>query len=210
MLEFKNVSKTYPYEKYALIEDLSFTVSENETAGIVIEPQWGKTTVAKLIAGLQKPSGGEILLDGKPLEQTPPQERGIVIIYDTFALMKGRKFWVNAAYTLKIRKVKKRERKAAAIEALQKFELNENGRVTKKTPDADKLALVLARASLREARLVIFDDVFKKAECDTAKRLIRLLDVPTQIYLSSEVKELSFCDKIVIVTDGKDITDNEE
>ena len=210
MLEFRSVSKKYPYEKFALIEDLSFTLEENEVLGIVTEKQCGKSTVAKLIAGLQKCSSGEILLDGKPLGQTQPKNRGFAVIYDDFALLKNRRYLTNAAYTLKIRGVKKKEREESALKALEKFGLAEKAgfRIKKKTPAEDKLALVLARASLREARLVVFDDVFKSAGRDYAKRLTELFCAGNgfaQVYLSSDITELNFCGRVIVVADGKNV-----
>ena len=210
LLEFKNVAKTFPYEKFALIDDLSFSLEENEVLGIVIEAQWGKSTVAKLASGLQPVSAGSVLLDGKPLSETPPKERGLAVIFDDFALMKGKKFWVNAAYTLKIRGVRKAERKAAAITALERFGLHGKAelKIKKHTPAEEKLAVSLARASLRNFRLIIFDDTFSRVNYDAAKKLTSILTEgrnTAQMYLSSEVKDLSFCDRIVVVSNGKNV-----
>lgn len=72
-LKFENVSVRYHYDEFYALADLSFEVNEGETVSVMLGAQGGKTTAAKLIMGLLKPTCGKITADGAPLEETPPQ-----------------------------------------------------------------------------------------------------------------------------------------
>ena len=76
-LRFENVSVRYHYDEFYALADLSFEVNEGETVSVMLGAQGGKTTAAKLIMGLLKPTCGKITADGAPLEETPPKARKI-------------------------------------------------------------------------------------------------------------------------------------
>ena len=76
-LKFENVSVRYHYDEFDALADLSFEVNEGETVSVMLGAQGGKTTAAKLIMGLLRPTCGKITADGAPLEETLPKARKI-------------------------------------------------------------------------------------------------------------------------------------
>ena len=67
MLEFKNVSFKYPEDDYVMMENLSFSVEDHAFISIIGASGCGKSTIFRLINGLEKPDAGEILVDGQPI-----------------------------------------------------------------------------------------------------------------------------------------------
>ena len=208
-LKFKNFSKKYPYEKYYLIDSLSFCIKDGDKKGILFDEQSGKTTVAKCIAQITLPTSGQILLNGKPLREIAPRERQIAIVYDDFALMNNRSFWKNVAFPLKIRKIKMPDRKNIAIDALKRFDLvsRENEKVKKKELlSSDAIKLAFARASVRKFGLIVFDDIYKKVPSTIANELIdNLLKGFTgaELYLSSNIDDFIELDEILVMRLGE-------
>jgi ABC-type multidrug transport system ATPase subunit len=200
---------------------LSFVAGESENVGVVLAPQWGKSTVAKMIGGLKTPDGGEILLNGRKIDEVHHKDRNLAVIYSDFALMNGKRFWQNTAFPLKIRKVDKATCREKALQALNRFGLsgreNEKIRLTehKKSKVAattwgERLQLALARASLRPFDLIVFDDIFKHIDRITAFNCTKLLldgKKTAAVWLSSEIDDLDFCNRVYVVADGKNAFD---
>ena len=137
LLRFDGVSKKYPYEKTFLLEDVSFKVEEGENVGIACDVQCGKTTIVKMLAGLTKPTGGEIIFRGSGLKEIE--------------------------FPMKVRKLPDYREKA--LEAAKKFGL-ETVLYTKakKLSAEDRLSVALARLSVRKLSLLALDGVSVGAE----------------------------------------------
>lgn len=204
VLKFCGVSKKYPYEKEFLLTDLSFEVGEGERVGIAAEKQCGKTSVVKMIAGLTMPTDGKILLYGKPLEQTPPSDRGIGAVFDDFALMKGKTVRKNLEFPLKVRKAEDFRQKATA--AAENFGLEDLLDVKAKKLSAEqKFLTALARLSAREINLLVLDDVLRNIDKNFAIQYIgRFLEGRNcgVLQLSSSVDDLAYCGRVYVVADG--------
>ncbi len=113
VIEFKNVSKTFPSRDVTAVHDVSFKVQEGDLV-IVIGPSGaGKTTVLRLLAGFEEPDQGEILINGNVVASNrklvPPEKRGIGMVFQDYALFPHLNVADNIAFGL--RKASKREKK---------------------------------------------------------------------------------------------------
>src|SRR5512139_3575785 len=83
-IAFRNVTKRYG--KTLAVDDASFTVADNEFFCLFGPPLSGKTTMLRLILGLETPDEGEVLIDGKPVNHVPPAARNIAMVFQNLAL----------------------------------------------------------------------------------------------------------------------------
>ena len=198
LLRFDGVSKKYPYEKSFLLEDVSFKVEEGENVGIACDVQCGKTTIVKMLAGLTKPTGGEIIFRGSGLKETPTKDMGLGVVFDDCALMPGKTALKNIEFPMKVRKLPDYREKA--LEAAKKFGL-ETVLYTKakKLSAEDRLSVALARLSVRKLSLLALDGVSVGAE------RLALLDFSASLRLSSDIVSLDGCDRVYVIARGKTV-----
>ncbi|MDD4832231.1 MAG: ATP-binding cassette domain-containing protein [Clostridia bacterium] len=157
MIKFVNVTKHYHYEAYPTIEKLSFEIDKDKTTTLLLETQSGKTTIAKLILGIETPTDGEIFFNDKPIAETAVNERNIAYFPSEPIFFENKSVAKNLAYPLKIRNMPKDEI-ALVIEKAAKehgFELEQK---VKKLSVEKRIELSLVRASLRKVDLIILDD----------------------------------------------------
>ena len=77
MIRFESVTKHYLYDAYPVLDGLSFSLPEEPFSTLLMSSQSGKTTVAKLITGVEKPTSGKIFLRGRNIAEIKPKERNI-------------------------------------------------------------------------------------------------------------------------------------
>ena len=205
ILEFKNVSKKYPYVKQDLLFDVSFCVKKGQRVGIVAEKQCGKSSLIKMIAQLTKPTTGQILLDGRDIENLNLQNEKVGIIFDDFALIKGKSVLENVEFPLKARK--QQNAKQIVAEQVEKFDLQDVSKTKAKNLDnLQKLKTALARLdSRKDLALVVFDDIFANIPRQDAIKYIDLFLQNRQtsiLQTASDVDHLCDCDVVYVVAEG--------
>lgn len=161
-LKVQKASKIYHYDTYPVFENVSFELKQGETASIVLGECSGKTTLAKVLIGLEKLTSGTIIYKDKPLEQTPPDQREIAFVSVPSIFDKG-KVKDNVAYGLKVRGVDKKSAAKIALNQLNKYGLEYKSNVLVKNLSLyERLKLDFARAFCRKVSLLILDNCFKK------------------------------------------------
>ena len=101
MLELRNLVKSY--EGKPLLRDISFTVAEGETVCLLGASGSGKSTILKMISGLEFPESGHILFNSIDLAQTPPHLRDFGLVFQDYGLFPHLNVFDNVAFGLKIR-----------------------------------------------------------------------------------------------------------
>lgn len=201
VLSFAGVGKQYHYDEFALFDEVDFEVKEGEVVGVVADKQCGKTTIAKMIAGLTKPTKGQIFYCGLPLEQTPPRLRKIGVVFDDLALMEKKTVFKNLCYPLKVRKIKDF---SAADRAMKLFGLEQVKDVkVKDLAKQDKAKAAFARLSLRELDLLVVDEAERNIDRESAIEYMRRINARATLMLSSNVDSLSNCGKVAVLAEGK-------
>ena len=107
LLQVKNLSKTYQYDDYAVLVDIYFAVDAGEAVTLLMGQNGGKTTLAKILTGLEEKSTGEIIYRGAPIEETSLKDRNVAFISVPSLYIKG-KVKDNVAYGLRVRGVDKK------------------------------------------------------------------------------------------------------
>src|SRR5947208_14748286 len=103
-IELRNVSKHFG--GVTAVNQVSFTVKEGELLGLLGPSGGGKTTVLRMIAGLETPTDGDILIRGQRVNDVPVQKRNIGFVFQHYALFKTMNVFKNIAFGLKIKKWK--------------------------------------------------------------------------------------------------------
>src|SRR6266513_5355269 len=105
----QNLSKRF--KKSRVLEDVSFDVAEGESLVLLGASGSGKTTILRIIAGLELPDSGRVILHGNDVTDLPARERGVGVIFQAYALFPRMTVEKNIAYGLKIRHRPRKERR---------------------------------------------------------------------------------------------------
>lgn len=194
MIKFVNVTKHYHYETYPTIEKLSFEIDKDKTTTLLLETQSGKTTVAKLILGIETPTDGEIFFNDKPISEIPIKDRNIAYFPSEPIFFENKSVAKNLAYPLKIRNLPKNEI-ASIVEKAAKEHGFDTEQKVKKLSVEERVKLSIIKASLREIDLIILDDFPAKFY-----HLLDLLPKATTIVMTSKVENA--LGEIVLIKDN--------
>src|SRR5215471_11537657 len=104
-IELKNVTKQFG--EVAAVNNVTFSVEQGELMALLGPSGGGKTTVLRMIAGLEMPTGGDIFIKGKRVNDLSVQERNIGFVFQNYALFKNMNVFKNIAFGLKIKKWKR-------------------------------------------------------------------------------------------------------
>ena len=109
MIKLELDSITKRYGKRAVINELSVKIMDNEFFVILGPSGEGKSTLLRLIAGIEKPDSGKIYIDGKDVTELPPNKRNIAMVFQNYALYPNKNVFENIAFPLKMMKLSKEE-----------------------------------------------------------------------------------------------------
>src|SRR6266540_3974498 len=121
-IEVRNVSKRFG--NVAAVNDVSFKVSDGELVALLGPSGGGKTTVLRMIAGLEMPTEGDIFIRDERVNDISVQQRNIGFVFQSYALFKNMTVFKNIAFGLKIKKWKKADTEARVMELLELFGLD--------------------------------------------------------------------------------------
>src|SRR5882724_39572 len=122
-IELKHVSKTFG--GVAAVSEVSFSVKEGELMALLGPSGGGKTTVLRMIAGLEVPTAGDIFIRGTRVNDLSVQQRNIGFVFQNYALFRTMNVFKNIAFGLKIKKWKKADLRARVAELLKLLGLEE-------------------------------------------------------------------------------------
>jgi len=175
ILELKNVVKKFVSEKKEIlaVDNVSFTVDNNEFLSIVGPSGCGKSTLLRMIAGLEKPTSGEILLEGKKIEK-PDAERGMV--FQQYTLLPWRTVLGNVAFGLEIKGVPKEERNSIARKFIKMIGLEGfEDSYPYELSGGMQQRVAIARALANDPAIVLADEPTGNLDSKTAEQIYQLM-----------------------------------
>ena len=107
MLELKNLTKTYGHQN--VVKDVNLVIGKGEFFCLLGPSGCGKTTILRMIAGFEKVSAGNILLDGVDITERPPFKRDVNTVFQNYALFPNFDVYNNIAYSLMIKKGRRKK-----------------------------------------------------------------------------------------------------
>lgn len=207
-LEIKQVNKIFETKKnrkLKVLDDISFTVADNEFAVIVGPSGCGKSTLLNIIAGLDTASEGEVLMDGKRIEG-PGAERGMV--FQSYTLFPWLSVQKNIEFGLQIKKMTKQEREDRAKQFLDLVQLSKFGDVyPKELSGGMKQRVAIARALANDPEILLMDEPFGALDAQTRVVMQELLleiwngSQKTVVFITHDIDEaILLADNIYIMS----------
>jgi len=207
MLELKNVSLTYQTleNEICAVNDLSFDCEQGKFLSIIGPSGCGKTTVLSLIAGLLKPTKGEILIDGKR-QETTQNKLGYMLQKDH--LFSWRTIEKNVFLPLEIKKTNTNENRTYAYNLLKKYGLEQ---FNKNYPDqlsgGMRQRVALIRTLVSKPEILLLDEPFSALDyqtrlsvCEDVYSIIKA-EKKTAVLVTHDISEaISMSDKIIVLT----------
>jgi spermidine/putrescine transport system ATP-binding protein len=171
----------------------------------------GKTTTLRMIAGFERPSEGQILLDGEDMAQTPPHKRNVNTVFQNYALFPHLSVEENVAFGLKYQKASKQETKQRVGEALELVQMSQ---FIKRRPTqlsgGQQQRVALARALILGPKVLLLDEPLGALDAKLRKRLqleLKALQEEvgiTFIYVTHDQEEaLTMSDRIAVMSQGR-------
>lgn len=208
MLELRNVVKSY--EGKPLLNDISFTVSQGETICLLGASGSGKSTILRMIAGLDFPDRGAILLNSLDLAGTPPHLRDFGLVFQDYGLFPHLNVFDNIAFGLKMRNASADEIKQRVTMLLEQITLSgfDSRRVTDLS-GGEQQRVALARALAPSPRLLMFDEPLgaldrslKEDLLNEIRGILHQTKIPA-IYVTHDQEEaFTIADRILVLHEG--------
>src|SRR5436853_6597140 len=172
-----------------VLEDIDFDVAEGESLVLLGASGSGKTTILRIIAGLEEPDTGRVILHGKDVSELPARERGVGVIFQSYALFPRMTVEKNIGYGLRIRLRARKEIKRIVNDLLKLVQLEEH---RKKYPwqlsGGQQQRVAIARTLAYKPQVLLFDEQFGPLDAQTRVHLRREIGA-----LLSQVKVHSDC-----------------
>lgn len=207
-IELKQVSKSYGQTK--ILDTLNLNIANREFVTIVGPSGCGKSTLLRMIAGLDTISSGQLFFDGKLMNDVAPKERGVAMVFQSYALYPHLSVYNNVAFGLKGRMPKPaiREKVLDVLDRLQLSKLA--GRLPKQLSGGQRQRVAIARAISREPGVMLFDEPLSNLDAglrnQTRLEIARLHRTvgSTTIYVTHDQAEaMTLSDRIVLLNGGR-------
>jgi ABC-type sugar transport system ATPase subunit len=173
MLQVKNISKNFGKE--SILKDISFEMPLKQTLSVLGKSGGGKSTLLKIIAGLEKPDKGELYFEEINLTKLTPQKREIVYLYQESLLFPHLNVFENIAFSLRIRKLSKADIEASVNQMLIDLELEEQShKMPHQLSGGQKQRVSFGRALIIKPKLLLLDEPFGNLDVETRETMQQL------------------------------------
>ena len=192
------------------VEDFNLTVHDQEFIVLVGPSGCGKSTTMRMVAGLEDITSGDVLIDGKRVNDVAPKDRDIAMVFQSYALYPNMTVYENMAFTLELKKVPKDEidrkvRSAAEILGITEY----LDRKPKALSGGQRQRVAIGRAIVRDPKVFLMDEPLSNLDAKLRNQMraeiIKLREKidTTFIYVThDQVEAMTLGDRIVIMRDG--------
>ncbi len=198
------------FGKTGVLANISFDVAEGEVLVLLGASGSGKTTILRIIAGLDLPNTGRVILHGKDVTDMPARERGVGVIFQSYALFPKMTVEKNIGYGLRIRKRKRKEIRETVNELLSLVQLEEH---RKKYPSqlsgGQQQRVAIARTLAYNPEVLLFDEPFGALDTQTRvhlrreiRALLRKVNVPSIFITHDQEEALELGDRVAVLNVG--------
>jgi multiple sugar transport system ATP-binding protein len=199
------------YGNFEVIKGIDLAIADREFVVFVGPSGCGKSTLLRMIAGLEEITGGELQIDGKRVNETGPADRGLAMVFQSYALYPHMTVRQNMGFALRLARVSKAERDRKVNEAARILQLEPYlERRPKDLSGGQRQRVAIGRAIVRQPKVFLFDEPL--SNLDAALRgqmrieLSRLHEDlnATMIYVThDQIEAMTMADKIVVLQSGR-------
>ncbi|MBR6941405.1 MAG: ABC transporter ATP-binding protein [Clostridia bacterium] len=208
IIELKNVSVSYGDNQ--VLKDLNLYIRDKEFITLLGPSGCGKTTTLRIIAGFINPDEGEVIFEGKKINNLPPHKRQVNTIFQRYALFPHLNVYENVAFGLRVRKLPEKEIKETVEEMLTLVNLKGfNKRNINSLSGGQQQRVAIARALAVKPRVLLLDEPLGALDLKLRKDMqVELKNIQqrlgiTFIYVTHDQEEaLSMSDTVVVMDGG--------
>jgi multiple sugar transport system ATP-binding protein len=210
IIETKDLSKYFGEVK--AVDGIDLSIQEGELMVILGPSGCGKTTLMRMIAGLEKPTGGDVMIGGEIVTELPPRARPIAMVFQSYALYPHMTVFNNIAFPLKARggfskeEMKEKVEWAASILDIQHLLT----RKPRELSGGERQRVALSRALAKEPGVLLLDEPLSNLDAklrasarDELQRFQRRLGITTIFVTHDQIEALGMGDRIVVMSGGK-------
>ena len=212
MAEIQINSLNKSFGKSRVIKDVSLSIKSRSFTVIVGPSGCGKSTLLRMIAGLEKIDSGEIKIAGKSVNDLPPKDRDIAMVFQSYALYPHMTVFNNMAFGLKLEKkstieIKERVKEAARILQIESL----LDRKPKQLSGGQKQRVAIGRAITRNPKVFLFDEPL--SNLDAALRVATRIELAnlhdsmpdaTMVYVThDQVEAMTLANQIIVLSEGQ-------
>jgi sulfate/thiosulfate transport system ATP-binding protein len=208
-VDIQHISKRFGAA--AVLEDISFAVGEGEILVLLGASGSGKTTILRIIAGLEMPDSGAVVLHGTDVTRLPARERGTGVIFQSYALFPKMSIEQNIGYGLRLRKKSKNEIRQVVDELIELVHLDEHrSKFPSQLSGGQQQRVAIARAIAYNPEVLLFDEPFGALDAQIRTRLrreiralLKEIKVPSIFITHDQEEALELGDRIAVLNRGR-------
>ena len=206
-IQLRNVSKRWG--DFIGVHDFNLTIADQEFLVLLGPSGCGKTTTMRIIAGLEDASGGDIMVDGKRINDLDPKDRDVAMVFQSYALYPNMNVYENIRFPLKVRKVAGDHdalvKRASAMVELDEFLHRKPAELS----GGQRQRVALARAVVREPNVFLMDEPLSNLDAKLRvstraqiKNLSHELKTTTIYVTHDQIEAMTLADRVVVMNKG--------
>ncbi|MGB9178778.1 MAG: ABC transporter ATP-binding protein [Pyrinomonadaceae bacterium] len=205
----RSVSKSF--KKTVVLEDINFDVAEGESLVLLGASGSGKTTILRIIAGLEEPDTGRVILRGEDVTELPARERNVGVIFQNYALFPRMTVEKNIGYGLRIRGRARKEIRETVDRLIELVHLEEHRqKYPSQLSGGQQQRVAIARTLAYQPQVLLFDEPFGALDAQTRVRLrreirslLKEVKVPSVFITHDQEEALELGDRIAVLNAGR-------
>ncbi|MCF8009533.1 MAG: ABC transporter ATP-binding protein [Halanaerobiales bacterium] len=209
----KDIDFYYDKNNDTILKDFDLNIHKGQTLSILGESGSGKSTILRLLAGLEKPEKGVIVIGNKIMNNentfVPPEKREVGMVFQDYALFPHMTVFENISFG--INHLSKRKRNEMVMETLNLVELvDHSGKYPHQLSGGQQQRTALARALVTEPKILLLDEPFSNLDTnlknnirDSLKEIISKIGITTIIVSHDKLDALKLADQLIVLKEGK-------
>jgi multiple sugar transport system ATP-binding protein len=208
-VRIRNVVKKYG--GLTVIHGVNIDIADGEFVVLVGPSGCGKSTLLRMVAGLELITSGEVMIGGKVVNDAPPKDRDIAMVFQSYALYPHMKVRDNMSFSLRLKGVAKEEIDRKVMAAAEILDLVKYlDRYPKQLSGGQRQRVAMGRAIVRDPQVFLFDEPLSNLDAKLRvamrveiKELHQRLKTTTIYVTHDQIEAMTMADKIVVMRDGR-------
>ena len=207
-VELKEIVKSFG--NFKAVNEVSLSINDGEFLVLLGPSGCGKTTILRMISGLESPNEGEILIEDKLVNEVPPKDREIAMVFQNYALYPHMTARENLSFPLKMRKMKKGDIEKRVVKAAKMLDIDKLlDRKPKELSGGQRQRVALGRAVVRNPKVFLMDEPLSNLDAKLRtymraelKKLHERIKTTTVYVTHDQIEAMTLATRIALLKDG--------